>query len=95
VLEVHEEESPGEPMTDQSLWRLEGCRIWHCLTCRRIGVAEAESKICKCLHCAMREAGQPHPLEVFFVPAWAVSILSYEFAQERSKEAKETRAVNP
>ena len=82
-------------MTDQSLWRLEGCRVWHCLTCRRIGVAEAESGICRCLHCDKRENGRSRPLEVFFVPAWAVSILSYEFAEERSKRLKESEAVNP
>ena len=81
-------------MTDQSLWRLEGCRVWHCLTCRRIGVAEAESEICLCFHCDSKDGGS-HPLEVYFVPAWAVSILSYEFAEERSERLKESEAANP
>ena len=82
-------------MTDQSLWRLEGCRVWQCLGCRRVGVGEAYTAFSHCFHCEEEASSSSHMLEVFVVPAWVARILSYEFAEERSKEAKEIRTMNP
>ena len=90
MLELHEEESPGETMREQSIWRAEGCRVWHYPSCRRVGIVAAQSRIRLCLPCE-KDTRRSTWLEVFSVPAWVVRIFSYEFAAERSKKAE---AVN-
>lgn len=41
-----------------------------------------------CYPCECNQNGSG-TLEIFFVPAWAVRILSYEFAAERSRKQSE------
>ena len=52
----------------------EGCIVWECPRCLRVGVESASSKICRCLPCDEGSSGNDG-LIIVRLPQWAVQTI--------------------
>lgn len=56
----------------------EGCIVWTCHKCKRVGISAHDSTICRCLSCdsATTAATDTHePLTTIQMPWWAVAAI--------------------